>query len=271
MACAVAVAQTCPKAGDVEANLDEHLRLVRRARELDAELLVFPELSLTGYELGLADELAFGRDDARIAPLVAAAVDTTMTLLVGAPLRLESGLHIGAFILTPDAAEDVYTKKHLGTFPPPTIPGVEVPPPEPSVFVPGPLSPLLDFGDGVAAPAICADTSCASHAKDAAERGASAYLVGMFVIPDEVETIRARMARYAEQHAMIVAPPTTVQRLEAAPLQAAARSGRPVASSSSSFRVRARVLPSLSEARRDGRRGRRSYSLRAHAPVGTDS
>lgn len=47
----IAVAQTCPVAGDVQANLDEHLRLARLAAEEGAQVVVFPELSLTGYEL----------------------------------------------------------------------------------------------------------------------------------------------------------------------------------------------------------------------------
>lgn len=68
----LAAAQTAPIRGDVEANLRQHAHLVRAAAEQGAEILVFPELSLTGYELNLAAELAFAEDDARLAPLAAA-------------------------------------------------------------------------------------------------------------------------------------------------------------------------------------------------------
>ncbi|MGH2830821.1 MAG: nitrilase-related carbon-nitrogen hydrolase, partial [Actinomycetota bacterium] len=47
----IAVAQTSPVRGDVQANLEEHGRLVRVAAAEGAQLVVFPELSLTGYEL----------------------------------------------------------------------------------------------------------------------------------------------------------------------------------------------------------------------------
>ena len=201
----IAVAQTSPKPGDVDYNVQEHLELVARARTLGAEVLVFPELSLTGYELEAAKELAFVPDDARIEPLVEAASEASMTLLLGAPLRLETGLHIGAFIINADAAVDLYTKQHLGTFPSSARADGRVPPPEASVFVPGSSAPLVTLGSGLAAPAICADTSCASHPEDAANRGANAYLVGMFVIPDELEAIRVRMAGYARRHEMTVA------------------------------------------------------------------
>ena len=43
----IAVAQTCPVAGDVPTNLDEHVRLARLAAAESAEVVVFPELSLT--------------------------------------------------------------------------------------------------------------------------------------------------------------------------------------------------------------------------------
>lgn len=43
--------QLAPRLGDVPANLDRHLEALERAREDGAELVVFPELSLTGYSL----------------------------------------------------------------------------------------------------------------------------------------------------------------------------------------------------------------------------
>jgi predicted amidohydrolase len=55
----LALAQIDTRLGDVAANLDLHLDLIARARRRGADLLVFPELSLTGYMLqDLADEVA---------------------------------------------------------------------------------------------------------------------------------------------------------------------------------------------------------------------
>lgn len=47
----LAIAQISPRLGDVEANLAIHERFVAEARERGAEMVVFPELSLTGYFL----------------------------------------------------------------------------------------------------------------------------------------------------------------------------------------------------------------------------
>ena len=47
----VGLAQIMPKLGNLEANLERHLAAIEEAAESGVELLIFPELSLTGYRL----------------------------------------------------------------------------------------------------------------------------------------------------------------------------------------------------------------------------
>lgn len=47
----LALAQINTTLGDVQANLDKHLSLLAEAKKQDTDLVVFPELSLTGYVL----------------------------------------------------------------------------------------------------------------------------------------------------------------------------------------------------------------------------
>jgi predicted amidohydrolase len=55
----VVLAQMAPKLGDLDGNLARHLELIRKARRKGASLVVFPELSLTGYLLqDLVHEIA---------------------------------------------------------------------------------------------------------------------------------------------------------------------------------------------------------------------
>ncbi len=51
MDCRVSVAQTNPRLGDLGANLDDHLARIDEALARGSELVLFPELSLTGYFL----------------------------------------------------------------------------------------------------------------------------------------------------------------------------------------------------------------------------
>jgi len=47
----IALAQTDAKVGDIDSNLHHHLEVIERAKQEGAQLVVFPELSLTGYTL----------------------------------------------------------------------------------------------------------------------------------------------------------------------------------------------------------------------------
>jgi predicted amidohydrolase len=49
--CKVGLVQLAPHLGDLDANLDQHLEWIERARGEEIDLLCFPELSLTGYAL----------------------------------------------------------------------------------------------------------------------------------------------------------------------------------------------------------------------------
>ncbi len=51
MDCSLVIAQTNPRLGDLRENLAEHLRRIDGAIEHGADLILFPELSLTGYFL----------------------------------------------------------------------------------------------------------------------------------------------------------------------------------------------------------------------------
>jgi len=201
----VAAAQTIPWRGDIAANLGEHVRLIALAATRDVGLLVFPELSLTGYELDLAPQLAFSEQDARLDPLRELALSRGITLVVGAPVRVGERLHIGAFIVSAQGSLDLYTKQRLGAFPPEVNPGGVVPPAEASVFEPGDRDPLFSYAaDRTAAMAICSDIGNPMHASHAADRGATCYLASMFVIPSDYTSDTARLEGYSRQHSLNV-------------------------------------------------------------------
>lgn len=97
----LAAAQSISIAGDVPANIQQHLLLMRAAAEHGVQLLVFPELSLTGYEPSLAGGLAIVPEDAVLMPLREMARELQLTAVVGMPIRLASqaGVLIGALVL----------------------------------------------------------------------------------------------------------------------------------------------------------------------------
>jgi NAD+ synthase (glutamine-hydrolysing) len=79
----LALAQINTRLGDVQTNLDKHLSLVHEARAQDADLIVFPELSLTGYVLqDLVPNVSHrpDEDDPVFKPLLEASRDIDMVV-----------------------------------------------------------------------------------------------------------------------------------------------------------------------------------------------
>lgn len=84
MKLSIALAQINTYLGDVPANLEKHLSLIKDARTAGADLLIFPELSLTGYVLqDLVPAVAHqpDKDDPVFQPLLKASHD--IDLMVG--------------------------------------------------------------------------------------------------------------------------------------------------------------------------------------------
>ncbi|MDX1605133.1 MAG: nitrilase-related carbon-nitrogen hydrolase [Candidatus Competibacterales bacterium] len=77
----VAIAQLESELGDISGNVRQHLDYIRQARAAGVQVLLFPELSLTGYRLG-ADilQVARSREDKVICQLAKAAGDMTVML-----------------------------------------------------------------------------------------------------------------------------------------------------------------------------------------------
>ncbi|WP_031469331.1 nitrilase-related carbon-nitrogen hydrolase [Sciscionella sediminilitoris] len=85
----VGIAQVDCHLGDVAANLDTAERVVRRAAEQGADVVVFPELSLHGYSLGALDrEMSVPVTDPRLAKLSTHGPDVLLGLHEDGRLRL---------------------------------------------------------------------------------------------------------------------------------------------------------------------------------------
>jgi predicted amidohydrolase len=66
----IAAAQGVSVRGDIPRNITTHSTAIATAAMQGVSVLVFPELSLTGYEPDLAAELAMTPSDSRLTPLL---------------------------------------------------------------------------------------------------------------------------------------------------------------------------------------------------------
>jgi predicted amidohydrolase len=114
----LALAQINTRLGDVQANLQKHLEWIEKARSEQADLLIFPELSLTGYVLqDLAVTVAHhpAPDDPVFAPLLEASRD--IDLVVGfVDEDTRHRFFISAAYLSQGAVVHIHHKVYLPTY-----------------------------------------------------------------------------------------------------------------------------------------------------------
>jgi len=159
----IGIVQTRPVPGDVAANLAHHQRWAGLAVERGVDLLVFPELSITGYEPSLAGELAMTKDDIRLEGLQRMSDRYGMYVGIGAPIRAEEGVMIGMVILRPDEERMLYAKQYLHAD-------------EQPFFVPGKEQVFLSLDDNKIALSICYELSVPEHSVNAYSHRANIYL-----------------------------------------------------------------------------------------------
>ena len=116
MSVRIAIAQCAPALGAVKRNLDMHREWIARAREARADLVIFPELSLTGYYLkDLAADVAFAVDDPQLAPIAEASRDIDVS--AGFVERsADAKLHIAQGHWSGGKLVNVHRKVYLPTY-----------------------------------------------------------------------------------------------------------------------------------------------------------
>lgn len=172
---------------DVAVNAVTHAAAVRSA---GARVVVFPELSLTGYEL---DAPAITAGDPRLRPIVAACAETGSLALVGAPVQGEAGRsHIGMLAIEGSGAAMAYRKVWLGGD-------------EPNRFTPGREPAVLDVDGWRLGLAICKDTGIPQHAADTAALGMDVYVAGVLETAEDAARQDERARRVTAEHRVWVA------------------------------------------------------------------
>src|SRR5438067_9266512 len=143
----LALAQINTVVGDLEGNRDRILSRLEEAREAGADLVLFPELAVTGYPPeDLLLRPAFIREARRSLERIAGAAQG-LVALVGAPL-LDRDLHNTCAVLADGEIRAVYAKHFLPNY------GVFD---EDRYFAPGRDLVLLRSGETLIGPTVCED------------------------------------------------------------------------------------------------------------------
>ena len=187
----ICVAQTRPVKGDIQSNIINHKKLIDTAIVHETDLIVFPELSITGYEPSLASELATDKDDNRFDVFQKISNSKNIIIGVGMPIKTGSGVQIGMIIFQPGKAREVYAKQHLHSD--------ELP-----YFVNGKEQFYLNNNSHKIALAICYELSVTGHSANAYNHSADVYLASVAKTAEGVGKAAKSLSDIAKKYSMTV-------------------------------------------------------------------
>jgi predicted amidohydrolase len=187
----ICVAQTRPVKGDIQSNIDDHKKLIDLAISNGADIIIFPELSLTGYEPKLSKELATNRDDSRFDDFQKIADTKQIAIGVGVPTKDSPGICISMVIFQPHKARQTYSKKYLH-------------PDEEEFFMSGQSLTGLKVNKANIALAICYELSVPEHAENAFKSGAEIYIASVAKFVNGIDKAIDSLSEIANRYSMTV-------------------------------------------------------------------
>jgi len=110
----ICIAQTKSIKGNISKNIKNHLKIIDSAIKLNSDLIIFPELSITGYEPELAKELSTDIENEIFIPFQEVSDKNDITIGIGMPTNAIDGINISILIFQPNQNKRlVYSKRLL--------------------------------------------------------------------------------------------------------------------------------------------------------------
>jgi predicted amidohydrolase len=187
----ICVAQTRPIKGDIQSNIGNHKKIIDLAVFNGADTVIFPELSITGYEPELSKELATNQDDSRFDDFQMIADTKQITIGIGVPTKKNTGICISMLLFQPHKARQTYSKKYLHSD-------------EEEFFISGQSHNGLIGEKNNIALAICYELSVPEHSENAFKSGAEFYIASVAKSVNQVDKAIERLSDIATNYSMTV-------------------------------------------------------------------
>ncbi|MEM1069053.1 MAG: carbon-nitrogen hydrolase family protein [Planctomycetota bacterium] len=186
------MAQIRSSAGRVNGNVEVHIEMARQAAARGADLVVFPELSVTGYEPELAGRLAMDLSDPRLAAIRSASVSLQIAISAGFPLKQETLPCISMMTFYPNRESQLYTKQRLHVD--------ELP-----FFSNGTKQVILQVRGTRICPGICYETRFEESFQQAKELNADVYTASVAKPNENIDEAYEHYARVSKRFEIITA------------------------------------------------------------------
>ena len=109
----ICLAQIAPTKGMIQSNIELHVRYIKEAIKLNANCIIFPELSLTSYEPEIAARCALELETYSLNEFQHLSDDHQLTIGVGVPQKTLNGINISLLIFQPNEDRVYYSKRLL--------------------------------------------------------------------------------------------------------------------------------------------------------------
>lgn len=186
------VAQINSARGNLKYNMEKHMRFIKLAAENNCEIIIFPEMSLTGYERELAAQKYFIKDDKRLVCFQDASTKYKITIVLGGPLKLNNKLYIASWIFEPNKQHQIYIKKYLHT-------GEEL------YFSSSKhYDPVVKLKDKQMSFSICYDIENDAHIEQVKLKGSNFYGASIFYTKSGIKSGIERLEYIANRYSLAV-------------------------------------------------------------------
>jgi predicted amidohydrolase len=167
--------------------------MIKSAALNDVDIIVFPELSLTGYEPELSSSLELSIDDINNLPFRKISNDLNITCVVSAPVRSENKLpYLSAIVFRPGEEPIVSSKINLHAH-------------EFDYFTPSESVITFSIKDIVFGIAICADSLNKSHILNLEKRGVHCCLAPSLITDDGYDHDVNILSKYSGDFELYIA------------------------------------------------------------------
>lgn len=159
----IALAQISSIPGALSENLSKHLDYIKKAQAAEADLVIFPELSISSYGTRHAMEWAQEIQHLDWGPVQDLVNKASTAAAIGVPHIGERGIEIALYIFRPNEARDYYAKQMLHDD-------------EKPYFVGGQRSNVLALKGRKIGLGICYESLQERHLQKALDQGAEVYV-----------------------------------------------------------------------------------------------
>lgn len=186
------VAQINSVRGNYKHNIEKHIEYIKLAAQHDSKIIIFPEMSLIGYERELAKKQCFIKDDIRLDCFQKASVEHNIVIVAGAPLLLDDHLYIASWIFTPTMRQQIYIKKYLHL-------GEEL-----YFYSSTQFDPAITLCDEQISFAICYDIEKDEHIECVKNKKSNYYAASIFYSKNGIQSGLKRLQYIAKEYSTVV-------------------------------------------------------------------